>query len=108
MQAVSPSATGISIGQQLDSSVSQRAVTLKKPFISTPYRGITERLIVLVSYPIFDGSGGYKGFVGGTIYLEGDNILSNMLEKHYYENGSYVYVVDQTGHLIFFIPINND
>ncbi|MFB9760966.1 sensor domain-containing diguanylate cyclase [Ectobacillus funiculus] len=101
VQAVSPSATGISIGQQLDSSVSQRAVTLKKPFISTPYRGITERLIVLVSYPIFDGSGGYKGFVGGTIYLEGDNILSNMLEKHYYENGSYVYVVDQTGHLIF-------
>lgn len=101
VQAVSPSTTGLSIGQQLKSNVSQHAVTLKKPFISNPYRGATGRLIVLVSYPIFDTSGEYKGFVGGTIYLEGANILNNMLANHYYENGSYVYVVDQTGHLIF-------
>lgn len=101
VQAVSPSTMGLSIGQQLNSDVSQRAVTLQRPLISNPYRGITGRLIVLISYPIFDTSGGYKGFVGGSIYLEGDNILSNMLEKHYHENGSYVYVVDHTGHLIF-------
>lgn len=101
VQAVSPSATGLSIGQQLNSDVSQRAVALKKPFTSKPYREITGRLIVLISYPIFDTSGGYKGFVGGTIYLEEDNILSNMLKKHYHENESYVYVVDHTGHLIF-------
>jgi len=101
VQAVSPSLTGVSIGQQLSSDASQRALALKKPFISNPYRGVTGKLLVLISYPIFDASGGYKGFVGGSIYLEGDNILNNMLEKHYHDNGSYVYVVDNTGHLIF-------
>ena len=51
VQAVSPSTTGTSIGQQLSSSGSQRAVTLKKPFISNPYFISSLELYVVAANP---------------------------------------------------------
>ncbi|MCP3762747.1 sensor domain-containing diguanylate cyclase [Domibacillus sp. A3M-37] len=101
IQQVSPTGSGLAVGTQLTSEVSIEAVQLKKPFISDPYLGTSGRLILLVSSPVFDKEGTYKGFVGGTIYLEEDNVLSTMLNEHFYGNGSYVYVVDRQGHLIF-------
>ncbi|NWL88589.1 GGDEF domain-containing protein [Paenibacillus sp. 79R4] len=102
VQAYSPQDIGISIGDKLNSKQSKEAVILKNSFISEPYRTTnTDRLIILVSAPIVDHEGNYKGFVGGTIYLEEDNVLSTMLRKHFFGDGSYVYVVDKNGDLIF-------
>ncbi|WP_442950373.1 sensor domain-containing diguanylate cyclase [Paenibacillus sp. DMB20] len=69
--------------------------------MSEPYVASTGRLILLISAPIFGKDGQYKGMAGGTIYLQEDNVLSRLLGEHFYGNGSYVYVVDQHGHLIF-------
>ncbi|WP_237392046.1 sensor domain-containing diguanylate cyclase [Paenibacillus dendrobii] len=101
IRALSPRTVGISIGDKLTSEQSKMAVDTKKPFISEPYRATTGRLIILVSAPIIDKSGHYKGFVGGTIYLEEKNVLSNMLKEHFFGDGSYVFVVEKSGDLIF-------
>jgi diguanylate cyclase (GGDEF)-like protein len=89
------------IGQQLTSETSMQAIRMKQPFISEPYRGLTGKYVILISSPIYDVSGNYKGFVGGTIYLEETNSLNRILNEHFFLNGSYVFVVDKTGDLIF-------
>jgi diguanylate cyclase (GGDEF)-like protein len=101
VQALSPSTIGISVGDKLTSEQSKMAVAKKKPFISEPYRATTGRLIILISAPIVDKLGEYKGLVGGTIYLEEKNVLSTMLKEHFFGDGSYVYVVEKKGDLIF-------
>lgn len=101
IQTISPSTTGLKVGTQLNSDVSKLAVALKEPFISEPYVAESGRLIIMITAPIFNDNGEYEGFVGGTIYLEAENVLSNMLNAHFYNNGSYVYVIDKHGHLIF-------
>ncbi|MGF7047029.1 diguanylate cyclase (GGDEF)-like protein [Paenibacillus sp. DS2015] len=101
VQVLSPNTVGVAIGTKLTSTASLQAVELNKPLISEPYVSITGRLIVMISAPIFNDQGDYLGFVGGTIYLEEDNVLSRLLNDHFYGNGSYVYVADKMGHLIF-------
>ncbi|MHA0857811.1 sensor domain-containing diguanylate cyclase [Paenibacillus sp. CMAA1364] len=91
----------ITVGTILTSDASIRANEQRKVFISDPYISATGRLIILISAPIYDDLGNYIGFAGGTIYLEDDNVLSRILGEHYYGNGSYVYVVDSNGVLIY-------
>lgn len=101
VQAFSPSSGRVSKGYKLTSPSSRKANMEKHPLISEPFRGATGHLMILVSVPIFDKSGTYLGYVGGTIYLDEKNALSQLLNEHYYNNGSYAYVVDQSGHLLF-------
>lgn len=101
IQFMSSNTTGVHPGDKLTSEASKIAITSRTPFISDPYRGKSGRYIILISSPIFDKKGEYKGFVGGTIYLEEKNVLNSLLEEHFFGNGSYVFVVEKTGHLIF-------
>jgi diguanylate cyclase (GGDEF)-like protein len=101
IQALSPAHTGVHVGEKLTSEASIRAIELKKSFISEPYTAHSGRLILLVSSPIFNENGTYAGFVGGTIYLQENNALNQLLKQHFFGNGSYVYVVDKNKHLIF-------
>lgn len=101
IQAISPTNVGIGAGTKLTSSASGQAASERTAFISDPYVGASGRLLVLISTPVFDKDGEYEGFIGGTIYLQEDNVLSRQLSEHYYGNGSYVYVVDKHGRLIF-------
>jgi len=99
--AITPGNSGIAIGNQLTSVASYQAIATKKPMISKPYTGLTGRLIILITHPVFDTAGRYRGFIGGSIYLAERNVLSSLLQEHFYGNGSLVYVVDQQGRLIF-------
>ncbi len=98
---VNPGDTGVNVGTLLTSDASLQASLLRKPMISEPYIAISGRLILMVSAPIFNDSGTYIGFAGGTLYLQEDNALSKLLMEHFYGNGSYVYVADQQGRLIY-------
>lgn len=98
---ISPGDTGVAVGTQLTSDASLQAAVNKKPMISKPYVAVSGRLIILVSAPIYNEQGIYTGFAGGTIYLQEDNVLSKMLMEHFYGDGSYVYVADQDGRLIY-------
>lgn len=87
------------IGKKLDSQGGKQALLERKPLISEPYMAITGRLIIFISYPIFDEQGQYLGLVGGSLYLREDNFLNELLGEHFYHDGSYVYVVDAKGHI---------
>ncbi|WP_060203675.1 sensor domain-containing diguanylate cyclase [Sporosarcina koreensis] len=89
------------MGKKLDSKGGKEALKKREAYISQPYVGLTGRLIIFISHPIFDENGRYLGLIGGTIYLKEDNILQEVLGEHFYENGSYVYVVDQSGRIIY-------
>lgn len=97
----SPEALGV-IGTKLTSAPVREALAEKKPLISNPYTSVTNRLIVLATYPVFDSDGHYAGFIGGTIYLQESNVFHKLLgEQRSYANGSYYFVVDSAGDLIF-------
>lgn len=89
------------LGEVLDSEGGKMALEEKKPLISKPYQSMTGRLIIFISYPIFDDQGQYLGLVGGTIYLLEDNVLYKLLGDHFYQDGSYVFVVDGEGTIIY-------
>lgn len=101
VKALSPEVENIEVGVHLTSQPTLDAIAQKKTLISKPYVGVIGKLILLISSPIFDENGDYKGFAAGTIYLEEDNVLNRLLKDHFFGNGSYVFVVDSEGNLIF-------
>lgn len=88
-------------GEVLTSPGATEALAQKVPLVSKPYEGITGRLLIFISHPIFNDAGQYVGLIGGTIYLKEENVFYKLLGKHYYDDGSYVYVVDEDGRIIY-------
>ena len=62
--------------------------------------------MILVSNPIFDMAGQYKGVVSGTIYLESESSLKKLLSQNVFLNDSSVFVVDRTGKIIYHPDLN--
>lgn len=98
--AVSPPTLDLK-GQIFTSEGPLEALNSRKPTISKPYKGMTDRLLIFISHPIFDGNNNYLGLIGGSIYIMEDNFFSSVLGQHYYDDGSYVYVVDSEGRIIY-------
>ncbi|MFC5601746.1 sensor domain-containing diguanylate cyclase [Sporosarcina koreensis] len=98
--AVSPETLALK-GRKLDSIGGREALKKREAFISQPYIGLTGRLIIYLSHPIFNSDGDYLGLVGGTIYLKEENILQQVLGEHFYKDGSHVYVIDTSGRIIY-------
>lgn len=98
--AISPETLALK-GKMLNSEGGQEALKKRGAFISQPYFGLTGRLIIFLSFPVFDSEGDYLGLVGGTVYLKEENILQEVLGEHFYKDGSYVYVVDESGRIIY-------
>lgn len=98
--AVSPPSIEVQ-GQYLYHEEAKKSLAAKEPFISKPYEGITGRLLIFISYPIFNEAGEHLGLIGGTIFLKEKNVFNALLGQHYYDDGSYVYVVDGDGRIIY-------
>uniref|UniRef100_UPI001866095C sensor domain-containing diguanylate cyclase n=1 Tax=Pseudomonas sp. K5 TaxID=1156313 RepID=UPI001866095C len=90
-------------GVVLNSQGNSEALKRREPYLSDPYQSATGRLLIAISHPIFDPQGQYKGYVSGTIYLRQRSILQSLLGKHYYRDGSYLYVVDRNGRILYHI-----
>lgn len=89
-------------GRKLTSEAATEALRRRKPSISEPFVGLTNRLMFLVSHPVFDAQGNYLGFVGGTIYLHERNAFEALFGTHpYSETGSFTYVVSASGELMY-------
>ena len=98
--SVSPPSVEVK-GEVLTSDGATEALARKEPLVSKPYEGITGRLLIFISHPIFNDAGQYVGLVAGTIYLKEENVFYKLLGKHYYDDGSYVFVVDEDGRIIY-------
>lgn len=92
---------GVQPGTKIKSKLMEQALKNKKPFISNPYLANTGNLVVLISNPIFDNKGVYKGVVDGTIYLESNNSLKRLINQHEFLDDSSVFVVDRSGTIIY-------
>lgn len=104
VQLMSPQAVSnsdVQPGTKIKPELMTQALENKKPFISDPYLAQTGNLVVLISFPIFDTAGTYKGVVNGTIYLESDNSLKRILSHHELLDESSVFVVDRSGRIIY-------
>lgn len=90
-------------GTKIETLGVNEAISKKIPLISQPYISkVTNKLIILVSMPVFDNKGEYFGFLGGTIYLSEDNSIKDVLGLHpKHAVDSYVYVVDSMGNIIY-------
>jgi diguanylate cyclase (GGDEF)-like protein len=98
--ATAPNA-GILAGHKLDTPGALQALGERRPLISSPYISALGTPVVLISHPIVDADDQYLGYVGGVIYLKELNILHSMLGEHFYQDGSYLYAVDQTRRLLY-------
>jgi len=87
--------------QILNTEGGQQALSEKKVIISDPYLSLTGRHVIFISIPIFDDNQTYLGLVGGSIYLKEANVLYELLGEHFYEDSSYVFVVDRKGEIIY-------
>ncbi|MCQ6277090.1 GGDEF domain-containing protein [Bacillus sp. V3B] len=100
-QAVPNNKNSVQPGTQIKSDLMTQALKNKKPFISDPYLAQTGNLMILISFPIFDETGNYKGVVDGTIYLDSDSSLKRVLNHHEFLDESSVFVVDRSGQIIY-------
>ncbi|WP_289137811.1 cache domain-containing protein [uncultured Brevibacillus sp.] len=99
---VSPASVGTA-GKYITTETAKAALAAKKPYISKSYLTVnTKRLIVLISEPIFDTDGIYRGVIAGTIYLHENNILNTIFgSPPTDELDSSFYIVGSDGHLLF-------
>ena len=101
VRGVDPPSVGTT-GLYIVTEAAKEALALKKPYISKPYTSATGRLIVFMSEPLYDKDGIYRGYIGGSLYLQENNILNMMFGMHNFNSdGSYFYVVSSNGHLLF-------
>ncbi len=98
--AISPSGR-YPVNEILRTEGAMRSLRERRALISAPYVSASGHMMVLLSHPVFSRDGRYLGYLAGTIYLQADNVLHAMLGLHYYDDGSYVYVVDPSRRLIY-------
>ncbi|WP_261894458.1 sensor domain-containing diguanylate cyclase [Vibrio cyclitrophicus] len=98
--AVSPETVKVK-GIKLTSENSLQSLKAQAPLVTDPFVSPAGNYLISLSYPIFSNQGKYLGYISGTIYLEAANILAKLLNEHSYVDGSYLYVVDRHGTLIY-------
>lgn len=99
--AFSPNTLNFKTNQPYHSFGIDKSAEIKKTFISKPYLSVRNNLVVMMSQPIFDQQGQYLGFIGGSIYLQKKNIISEMLLTQFDFKKSYMYVIDSENRIIF-------
>ncbi|WP_240629263.1 PDC sensor domain-containing protein, partial [Pantoea rodasii] len=87
--ATSPESLSL-IGIKLHSDASRQAITTQKPFISSPFTSATGNYLIFLSQPLIKPDGNYLGYIGCTIFLKKQSMLSDILSLHIYARGSSV------------------
>ncbi|TWT27084.1 sensor domain-containing diguanylate cyclase [Planomicrobium sp. CPCC 101110] len=101
VRAISPISIGLT-GQKLTAGITKDVLDSKKPGVTAPYVGPSNRLIVLMNQPLYRKDGSYRGMIGGTIYLQEKNVLNQILGNDAVEkNGSYYFVIGPEGTRLF-------
>lgn len=98
--AASPDTLGVK-GLRLSSPNALQSLNAKRPLVTDPFVSPSGNYILAISHPVFTADGNYLGYISGSIYLRERNILANVLERHFHQDGSHLYVVDRNGTLIY-------
>jgi len=100
VRAASPARLKLN-GRHLISEGAREVLKARAPHISQAYLSTAGNLVVNISQPILSRDGEYLGYVAGTVYLKEKSILHTLLGEHYYRDGSYLYVVDCHGRILY-------
>lgn len=97
---------GVEGPEAIDTSLLKEALNARKEYHSLFYADTQGDHVVLVSEPIYDANNKYVGIIGGVLCLEHANVLGDLLgsgrsASDFDTVGSYSYVVDAAGHLIY-------
>ncbi|MCJ9711013.1 cache domain-containing protein, partial [Bordetella hinzii] len=95
-----PAEPGV-IGRRISTTEMEQALASRLPRISDPFLSPGGRWIIALSQPVFLPDGRFGGFVLGLLFLHERNALGEMLGEQIHRNGSYQYVVDRRGVLLF-------
>lgn len=92
-------------GQQLNfASEGIKTIQQTTPYISKPHMSPSGQEVIMISYPLFSKQGLHVGVLVVTIYIRDQhNVFHNILGEHYYQDGSYVFVVDSDGLIIYHV-----
>ena len=101
VQAISPSTLLNLKGSVLNSDGAKEALKEQKPLISKPYISAANNLVIFISYPIKSKLGQFLGYIGGSIQLQKQNALYELLGEHFYRDGSFLYVLDRDGYVLY-------
>lgn len=100
VKATSPESLKL-VGVKLNSPGSAQSLELKKTLISEPYLGASGNYVVFISVPVLSDDKSYLGYIGGTIYVKKQNILSRLLSDHFYSDDTDVSIVSSDGSIVF-------
>ena len=92
-----PALTGV----RVHSAASQNALAVQKPLISGPFTSIAGNDMIMLSHPLRSPDGHYLGYLGGSIYLKKQSMLSDLIGLHFYKDNVSVTIVDRDGKVIF-------
>lgn len=98
--AASPESMNL-VGVKLHSDSNKKAISAKKAFISEPFFSTAGNYIVFIAQPLFNRLGDYIGYIGGSIYLQKESMLSDILSMHFYDKTTVVSVINNDGKVIF-------
>lgn len=92
--------------EAIDASLLKEALNARQEYHSLFYADTQGDQVVLVSEPLYDEQNKYLGIIGGVLCLEHANVLGGLLgsgrsASDFDTVGSYSYVVDAGGHLIY-------
>lgn len=91
------------VGRKVKQPETLQALASQRSYLSSPYTTTTsKKLILLMSEPLFDEQGVYKGIIGGSLYLQEENIIHSIFgNSRDTDEGSYLYVVGPDGRLLY-------
>lgn len=95
------SATTLTVGSSIRTPEGLAALARRESHVSEPYLTTAGRWVLTLWEPAFSPDGVYQGMLVGSLYLHEDNILGALLGEQIHRDGSYVYVVDDSGKLIY-------
>lgn len=101
LRGISPAPLRGLVGQRLSSPGALEALGERRPMVSAPFISAAGNLVVVASQPIFAEDGRYLGYIGGSLYLRQHNVLEKLLGEHFYQDGSYLYVVDAQRRMLY-------
>lgn len=73
----------------------------RSAMISDAFKSIAGNLVIFLSSPIQSVDGEYLGLMGGTVRLDQNNALRDLIDQHVRHDGAFVYLVDRSGRILY-------
>ncbi|MFJ8065728.1 diguanylate cyclase domain-containing protein [Psychrobacillus sp. NPDC096426] len=89
------------VAKELETPGLKEPLMKREALISQPFESASGRPIILISTPIWNEDKIYQGYLSGAIYLAEDNFFEDIIGNHVANNGSYVFIVDDKGNVIY-------